>query len=104
MDLSDALNSESIAGVLNDPNLIRELSPHLPNTGGNESTEQQLRSTITSPQFQQVWFFAEAEKFLLKCISREIFIFIGCKYVQRGITVWSFRASRSAVSSWGKCC
>ncbi|KAL0268198.1 UNVERIFIED_CONTAM: hypothetical protein PYX00_010228 [Menopon gallinae] len=53
VDLSDALNSESIAGVLNDPNLVRELSPHLPNIGGTESTEEQLLSTITSPQFQQ---------------------------------------------------
>lgn len=55
VDLADALNSESIAGVLNDPSLVRELTPHLPNIGGSETTEEQLRSTITSPQFQQVF-------------------------------------------------
>jgi hypothetical protein len=57
VDLSSALTTENLQAVLGDPNLVRELQQHLPSgIGGNPPPppSEQLRSTLASPQFQQV--------------------------------------------------
>lgn len=52
VDLSTALTSESLAGVLNDPDTLQQLQNHLPAV--DQNTQEALRSTLASPQFQQV--------------------------------------------------
>ena len=52
MDLSTALNSETLTEILNDNEALEQLQSHLPAIGGD--VQEQLRSTIASPQFQQV--------------------------------------------------
>jgi hypothetical protein len=57
VDLSSALTAENLQTVLGDPKLVRELHQHLPSgVGGNPPppASEQLRSTLASPQFQQV--------------------------------------------------
>ncbi|XP_072393542.1 proteasomal ubiquitin receptor ADRM1 homolog [Diabrotica undecimpunctata] len=51
VDLSTALTSESLAGVLNNPETLQQLQNHLPAV--DECTHEALRSTLASPQFQQ---------------------------------------------------
>ncbi|XP_025830010.1 proteasomal ubiquitin receptor ADRM1 homolog [Agrilus planipennis] len=51
VDLSTALNSESLSGILSSSEAIQQLQSHLPDVGGNSA--EQLRSTLSSPQFQQ---------------------------------------------------
>jgi len=58
VDLSEALTSaESIQGLLDDPSLVSELSPHLPEVNNEDLNTDRLRSTLQSPQFQQVRFW-----------------------------------------------
>lgn len=57
VDLSSALTMENLQAVLGDPDLVHELQQHLPSgVGGNPPppASEQLRSTLASPQFQQV--------------------------------------------------
>ncbi|KAJ4440455.1 hypothetical protein ANN_08596 [Periplaneta americana] len=57
IDLSSTLTMENLQAVLGDPNLVRELQQHLPSgIGGSPPppASEQLRSTLASPQFQQV--------------------------------------------------
>jgi hypothetical protein len=57
VDLSSALTTENLQALLGDPKLVRELHQHLPSgIGGNPPppASEQLRSTLASPQFQQV--------------------------------------------------
>ncbi|BES92223.1 Proteasome complex subunit Rpn13 ubiquitin receptor [Nesidiocoris tenuis] len=51
VDLSSSVNPESLQAILNNPEFVRELSRHLPSQGDN--TQEDLRSTLASPQFQQ---------------------------------------------------
>ncbi|XP_039297053.1 proteasomal ubiquitin receptor ADRM1 homolog [Nilaparvata lugens] len=55
VDLSSAITADSLQAVLSDPSRVRDLQPHLPSipstTGHNQ--QEQLRSTLASPQFQQ---------------------------------------------------
>ncbi|KAF5275196.1 hypothetical protein FQR65_LT04228 [Abscondita terminalis] len=51
VDLSTALTSDALSGLLNNSEAIQQLENHLPAIGG--TTEEQLRSTLASPQFQQ---------------------------------------------------
>ncbi|KAK4884350.1 hypothetical protein RN001_000621 [Aquatica leii] len=51
VDLSTALTSDALSGLLSNSEAIQQLENHLPAIGG--STEEQLRSTLASPQFQQ---------------------------------------------------
>ncbi|CAB0016647.1 unnamed protein product [Nesidiocoris tenuis] len=51
IDLSSSVNPESLQAILNNPEFVRELSRHLPSQGDN--TQEDLRSTLASPQFQQ---------------------------------------------------
>jgi hypothetical protein len=54
IDLSSAMNLESLSSVLADPERVQTLQEHLPTIeGGEENMTQQLRDTLTSPQFQQ---------------------------------------------------
>lgn len=53
VDLSSAITSESLQAVLNDPNLVQNLQQHLPSVGASGNQQEQLRSTLQSPQFQQ---------------------------------------------------
>lgn len=53
VDLSAAVNSESLQAVLNNPDFVKELQRHLPSTGSDAPTQEQLKSTLQSPQFQQ---------------------------------------------------
>ncbi|KAG5882734.1 hypothetical protein JTB14_004031 [Gonioctena quinquepunctata] len=46
-----ALTNEALSGVLSSPNTLQQLQTHLPAVDGN--TQEALRSTLASPQFQQ---------------------------------------------------
>ncbi|KAG8312762.1 adhesion regulating molecule 1 [Homalodisca vitripennis] len=54
VDLSSAINTETLSAVVNNPAVVEELQQHLPSTGGEASQQEHLRSTLASPQFQQV--------------------------------------------------
>nr|CAI5849462.1 unnamed protein product [Callosobruchus analis] len=51
VDLSTALTGDALAGVLNNPDTLQQLQSHLPAV--DENTQEALRSTLASPQFQQ---------------------------------------------------
>lgn len=61
VDLSTSLNSDSINSILSDPELLKSLQNHLPNTNETDdekpadsnAIKQQLKDTLASPQFQQ---------------------------------------------------
>lgn len=54
IDLSTVITtSDVVAKLISDPKRAETLSVHLPNTGTNETPKQQLKDTISSPQFQQ---------------------------------------------------
>uniref|UniRef100_A0A1B6CH85 Proteasomal ubiquitin receptor ADRM1 homolog n=1 Tax=Clastoptera arizonana TaxID=38151 RepID=A0A1B6CH85_9HEMI len=48
----NAITSESLQAVLNDPNTVLSLQQHLPSIGSG-NLQDQLRSTLSSPQFNQ---------------------------------------------------
>lgn len=52
VDLSTALNADALSGLLNNPEALEQLQSHLPAVDSN--TQEALRSTLQSPQFQQV--------------------------------------------------
>ncbi|CAH0550639.1 unnamed protein product [Brassicogethes aeneus] len=51
VDLSTALTTETLSGVLSNPGALQQLQDHLPVVDGN--SREALRSTLASPQFQQ---------------------------------------------------
>lgn len=51
VDLSTALTGEALSGILSNTEALEQLQSHLPPTNG--SAQEQLRSTLASPQFQQ---------------------------------------------------
>nr|CAH7742286.1 unnamed protein product [Callosobruchus chinensis] len=51
VDLSTALTGDALAGMLNNPETLQQLQSHLPAVDDN--TQEALRSTLASPQFQQ---------------------------------------------------
>lgn len=51
VDLSTALTGDALSGLLSNSDAMNQLETHLPAIGG--TTEDQLRSTLASPQFQQ---------------------------------------------------
>lgn len=51
VDLSSALTADALSGIMSNTEAIEQLQNHLPAVEG--STQEQLRSTLTSPQFQQ---------------------------------------------------
>lgn len=53
VDLSSAVNSETLQTVLNNPDFVKELQKHLPSVGGDVPSQEQLKTTLQSPQFQQ---------------------------------------------------
>lgn len=52
VDLSSALTSDALTDVLSDSETLYNLQDLLPPVGGNP--QETLRSTLASPQFQQV--------------------------------------------------
>lgn len=54
VDLSSAVNSESLQTVLTNPEFVKELQRHLPSLGSESPSQEQLKTTLQSPQFQQV--------------------------------------------------
>lgn len=52
IDLSTAVNAETVS-FLTDAERTENLLAHLPNIDSNDNAKQQLRETISSPQFQQ---------------------------------------------------
>lgn len=58
VDLSTALTSDSIQSILNNPDAVKELQKFLPAENDSANQEENLRSTISCPQFQQVLIFA----------------------------------------------
>lgn len=54
VDLSPAITPESLQAILNNPAFVEELQQHLPSIGPDGNQEEQLRTTLASPQFQQV--------------------------------------------------
>ncbi|KAI5756225.1 hypothetical protein M8J77_023126 [Diaphorina citri] len=53
VDLSPAITPESLQAILNNPAFVEELQQHLPSIGPDGNQEEQLRTTLASPQFQQ---------------------------------------------------
>lgn len=53
VDLSSAINTEAVNTIASDSDRSNALLAHLPTTGTNENAKQQLKDTISSPQFQQ---------------------------------------------------
>lgn len=54
VDFSSAITSEALNPLLNDnPDWVAQLEEHLPDVGTDDTKKQQLRDTISSPQFQQ---------------------------------------------------
>ncbi|XP_035790373.1 proteasomal ubiquitin receptor ADRM1 homolog [Anopheles albimanus] len=53
IDLATAVNSETLATILADQEKVDALVQHLPQLEGDESKKEQLKETISSPQFQQ---------------------------------------------------
>lgn len=51
--MSEALNAEQMVPILADPAVQERLTPFLPQDASIPSSEEELRSTISSPQFQQ---------------------------------------------------
>nr|XP_023021510.1 proteasomal ubiquitin receptor ADRM1-like [Leptinotarsa decemlineata] len=51
VDLSTALNTETLSGILSSPATLEQLQGHLPAVDGDP--QQALRSTLASPQFSQ---------------------------------------------------
>lgn len=53
VDLSTAVNTDSLTSVVADQEKVDALVEHLPNIEGDENKKQQLKETLSSPQFQQ---------------------------------------------------
>lgn len=54
VDFSTSITAEALNPLLNDnPDWIAQLEEHLPDVGTDDTKKQQLRDTISSPQFQQ---------------------------------------------------
>lgn len=53
VDLSTAVTSDSLSSVIADQEKVDALVEHLPNIEGDENKKQQLKDTLSSPQFQQ---------------------------------------------------
>uniref|UniRef100_A0A2M4AB70 Proteasomal ubiquitin receptor ADRM1 homolog n=1 Tax=Anopheles triannulatus TaxID=58253 RepID=A0A2M4AB70_9DIPT len=53
IDLATAVNSETLATILADQEKVDALVQHLPQLEGDENKKEQLKETISSPQFQQ---------------------------------------------------
>lgn len=53
IDLSTAINSEAVDKIAADAARAQALLAHLPTTESGETAKQQLKDTISSPQFQQ---------------------------------------------------
>ncbi|XP_076437768.1 proteasomal ubiquitin receptor ADRM1-B-like [Babylonia areolata] len=53
VDLAKALNPEAMLPILSNPEVQRRLLPFLPDSQSLPRTEHELRSTMSSPQFQQ---------------------------------------------------
>ncbi|XP_052225982.1 proteasomal ubiquitin receptor ADRM1-like isoform X1 [Dreissena polymorpha] len=53
VDLSKALDPESMVPILANPEVQQRLIPFLPEGGALPKSEEELRATITSPQFKQ---------------------------------------------------
>ena len=56
MDLAKALNPEAMLPILANAEVQERLIPYLPEGELLPKTEAELRNTISSPQFQQVWW------------------------------------------------
>lgn len=57
VDLAKALNPEAMLPILANPEVQQRLIPYLPEGESLPKTEEELRNTVSSPQFQQVKAF-----------------------------------------------
>uniref|UniRef100_A0A182YI46 Proteasomal ubiquitin receptor ADRM1 homolog n=1 Tax=Anopheles stephensi TaxID=30069 RepID=A0A182YI46_ANOST len=53
IDLASAVNSQTLASIIADQEKVDALVAHLPQLEGDENKKEQLKETISSPQFQQ---------------------------------------------------
>ncbi|XP_052896359.1 proteasomal ubiquitin receptor ADRM1 homolog [Anopheles moucheti] len=53
IDLASAVNSQTLASIISDQDKVDALVAHLPQLEGDENKKEQLKETISSPQFQQ---------------------------------------------------
>lgn len=53
IDLSTSVNSDALSTVIADQEKVDALVEHLPHIEGDENKKQQLKDTLSSPQFQQ---------------------------------------------------
>ena len=56
VDLSLGMTAEALQPILSDGAFVEKLAPFLPQTGQTMPPADQLKGTVSSPQFQQVWF------------------------------------------------
>ena len=54
VDLSPAMTAEALQPLLSNPEFVEKLKPFLPATSEPISPSEQLKGTVTSPQFKQV--------------------------------------------------
>lgn len=54
VDLSSAMTAEALQPILTNEEFVNQLRPYLPSTAEGLPPTEQLRGTVTSPQFQQV--------------------------------------------------
>lgn len=53
IDLASAVTSDSLSSVIADQEMVDALVEHLPEVEGDDNKKQQLKETLSSPQFQQ---------------------------------------------------
>lgn len=65
VDLSTTLNAESLAPMLTDPDVRQCLSQFLPEVNELTNSEDEVKETIQSPQFRQVYIFFSYISYIL---------------------------------------
>lgn len=53
VDLASAVTSDSLSSVIANQEMVDALVEHLPEVEGDDNKKQQLKETLSSPQFQQ---------------------------------------------------
>ena len=57
MDLGSVMTAEALQPILTNEEFVEKLQPYLPTTSEKLPPVEQLKGTVTSPQFQQVGLY-----------------------------------------------
>lgn len=73
VDLSSAMTAEALQPILTNEEFVNQLRPYLPATSEELPPTEQLRGTVTSPQFQQVLIFISISCIIIRiCLIEKI--------------------------------